>query len=278
MIDVTAIRRTALGSGRPIVFLHGWTMDHRDEALDFEPVFAGRAGWRRIYPDLPGMGQSPRQPDIADMDGMLEATLAVIEAEVGDQRFVVAGTSAGAYLARGVVRRLGGRIDGLLLRAPLVVANDRDRDVDPFGGPLLAVAGEAPSDADRAELGEIIVERGSYIEALKRKQRERVAPAQALADGAFLEPIRSDPARYSFSFDVDDLSAPFPAPALILTGRQDSSVGFRDAWRLLPAYPRASYLALDRAEHGMPIDQQPLFRALVCDWLDRVEEYAACHP
>jgi hypothetical protein len=27
---------------------------------------------------------------------------------------------------------------------------------------------------------------------------------------------------------------------------------------------------LDRAEHGLPIDQQAVFAALVRDWLDRV--------
>ncbi len=36
------------GAGRPIVFLHGWTLDHRLELVDYEPIFQARAGWRRL--------------------------------------------------------------------------------------------------------------------------------------------------------------------------------------------------------------------------------------
>jgi pimeloyl-ACP methyl ester carboxylesterase len=58
----------------------------------------------------------------------------------------------------------------------------------------------------------------------------------------------------------------------MLTGRQDSSVGYRDAWTILENYPRATFVVLDRAGHGLYIEQEGLFNALVNDWLDRVEE------
>ena len=53
------------GDGRPILFLHGWTMNRRLEIADYEPIFAARHGWRRIYPDLPGMGQSVAKAGLA---------------------------------------------------------------------------------------------------------------------------------------------------------------------------------------------------------------------
>lgn len=53
--DVTFHYRE-FGTGRPLLLLHGLPLDHRHMARDFEPLFASRAGWRRIYPDLPGMG------------------------------------------------------------------------------------------------------------------------------------------------------------------------------------------------------------------------------
>ena len=67
----------------------------------------------------------------------------------------------------------------------------------------------------------------------------------------------------------------FDGPSLIVTGRLDDSVGFRDAWRLVPKLTRATFVVLDRAEHGLPIDQQTLFEALVVDWLDRLSEAAS---
>ena len=63
----------------------------------------------------------------------------------------------------------------------------------------------------------------------------------------------------------------YRAPVLIVTGRQDSSTGFRDAWRLLDHYPHATFAVLDRAGHNGHIEQPAIFGALILEWLDRVE-------
>jgi pimeloyl-ACP methyl ester carboxylesterase len=47
------------GSGTPVLGLHGVDVDHREMAGSLEPLFADRPGYRRIYPDLPGMGRTP---------------------------------------------------------------------------------------------------------------------------------------------------------------------------------------------------------------------------
>jgi hypothetical protein len=36
----------------------------------------------------------------------------------------------------------------------------------------------------------------------------------------------------------------------------------------------SSFVLLDRAGHALSVEQKMLFRALVSEWLDRVEEYA----
>ena len=256
------------GSGRNIVFIHGWTMDHRDEVRTYEPIFAGTSGWCRHYLDLPGMGHTPASPDIRDMDGMLAAVLDAIEVLVGDDCFLLAGTSAGAYLARGVLTRLGERVDGLLLRAPLIIPQDACRDVDPVA-PVLVNPSVMPA-ANRPTLNDVLVQTPSYVQALLGKTRDAVGPAAAMADEAFLSPIRLDGSRYSFSFDPDAAEVLFSGSSLIVTGRHDASVGYRDAWRLVSKLPRSTYVVLDRAEHGLPVDQQDLFAALVRDWLARV--------
>ena len=50
------------GTGRPVLCLHGFGMDRTVMAAALEPVLAGRPGWRRIYPDLPGHGETPAGP------------------------------------------------------------------------------------------------------------------------------------------------------------------------------------------------------------------------
>ena len=59
---------------------------------------------------------------------------------------------------------------------------------------------------------------------------------------------------------------------MILVGRQDAAVGYRDAWEVLEDYPRGTFAVLDRAGHNLQIEQETLFNALVNEWLDRVEE------
>ena len=115
------------GSGAPLVLIHGWTVDHRFEAGDYEPILSSRRGWRQIYLDLPGHGRTPAASWITSMDDMLEVVLGFIDAVLPDQRFVISGTSAGAYLAQGVVAQRAGDVDGLLLRVPLVEPDDAAR-------------------------------------------------------------------------------------------------------------------------------------------------------
>jgi pimeloyl-ACP methyl ester carboxylesterase len=47
------------GSGTTVLALHGAGVDHREIMGALEPLFAERPGYRRVYPDLPGMGRTP---------------------------------------------------------------------------------------------------------------------------------------------------------------------------------------------------------------------------
>jgi len=46
--------------------------DHRWMAAELEPISRSRAGWQRIYLDLPGRGQTPAQPWIVHQDQVLD--------------------------------------------------------------------------------------------------------------------------------------------------------------------------------------------------------------
>ena len=249
VLDTATIDWEEHGQGRPIVFLHGWTMNRRLEIADYEPVFARRGGWRRIYPDLPGMGQSEART-IHSQDDMLVALLAFIEQVLPGERFALAGTSLGAYLARGIAARLRPRIDGLMLRVPCVVPDTAKRTL--------------PSDA----LGQM----PGYVEAMQPKMRDLVEPAIA-ACAPFVPEMRLDPKRYAFSFDLADAEKSFSKPVLIVAGRQDTTVGYRDAWDILESYPRATFAVLDRADHVWPVESPNLLAALVDDWLTRIAKF-----
>ena len=122
------------------------------------------------------------------------------------------------------------------------------------------------------------IRKGNYSVVQSQKVADFVhtnnTAAGEAGDQAFQAKIREHDENYAFSFDVDARPKPCPAPTLIVTGRQDSITGFRDAWEILENYPRATFAVLDRAGHGLYIEQEELVHALFNEWLDRVEEYA----
>jgi pimeloyl-ACP methyl ester carboxylesterase len=256
-----------IGTGRPLLLLHGMPLDHRHIARDFEPIFAKRSGWRRLYPDLPGMGKTQAPDSLANQDQILALLGNFMGTVAPGERFVVAGTSYGAYLARGLIYQRGSDIDGLFLNVPGFVTDSR-----PLPKPLVVhqdpafLAALRPDEQDM--LGFIVVQ----SLALLQEDREVFRPAGKIADKAFLQRLKQN---YAFSFDVDTLPVPFPAPALFLTGRHDNWCGYHDTYTLLDNYPRATFAVLDRAGHMLALEQKSLFRALVTEWLDRVEEYVS---
>ena len=269
VLDRATIDYEVHGEGRPILFLHGWTMNRRLEIADYEPIFAARKGWRRLYLDLPGMGLSVAH-DISCQDDMLAALLAFIDKVLPGESFVLAGTSLGGYLARGIAVRRREQVRGLLLRVPCVVPDTGKRTL-PKAEPLVRNEAllAALDPAERTALGDVLVQAPAYLAAMRAKVRDFVAPAIA-ACAPFVPEMRLDPRRYAFSFDLAAVERSFARPVLVIAGRQDTTVGYRDAWQILESYPRATFAVLDRADHVWPVESPNLLAALVDDWLGRI--------
>lgn len=269
------IRYEVHGEGLPVLLLHGWTMDRRLEIADYEPIFAhrnseGRNGYRRIYPDLPGMGQSEAKAGLRNQDDVLEALLGFIDQVIGRDRFILAGTSLGGYLARAIAVKRRTQVAGLLLRVPAVIPDTAKRTLPLFEPVVRDDALMARLAADeRTALGDVLVQTPGYLESLRPKVHELVLPAIA-ATQPIAHEIRADPARYGVSFDLAGAEKGFDAPTLIIAGRQDTTVGYRDAMGLLESYPRATLAVLDSADHKWPVVRLTLLEALVENWLARI--------
>jgi pimeloyl-ACP methyl ester carboxylesterase len=254
-LEKTTIFYDSFGQGRPILMLHGRPSDHRHMVTDFEPLFEDRPGWLRLYPDMPGMGKTPGEEWITGEDSMLQVLLDFIEAMIPGQRFAVAGTSYGGYMAQGLVYHRAAMIDGLFLMTPGIIRAEED-DV--------LFSGLEPDEAEFFS-GFAVVQSRELLHSL----RTDIFPAMEIADHEFLKRIS---ASEGYSFDIENLPKPFEKPTLILLGRQDSITGYADAWKILDNYPRASFVVLDRAGHGLGHEQKELSETLANEWLDRVSE------
>ena len=253
------------GRGTPVLGLHGGGVDHREIKGALEPLFAGRSGYRRLYPDLPGMGRTPAPEWVDSTDAVVEVLLGLIDAVVGEGPFLAVGHSSGAYLARGIANRRPHQVAGLALICPLI----GEGDTKPPEQVVLHAAEDL--DVDAALEPELAAEYRDYLvmhtpETLARFQ-ELVAPGVALADQAAMERMA---ARWQLRAPPEQGPA-FANPTLIVAGRQDATVGYAGAWRLLDHYPRATFAVLDRAGHALAHEQVDLLTALLAELLDRVE-------
>ena len=98
------------GSGPAILFVHGFPLDrtiwqHQVDAL---------TGFRRIAPDLRGMGQSDA-PDLGYSMSTYAEDLAALLDALGEGQVVLCGLSLGGYIAFEFVRRWRERVRGLIL-------------------------------------------------------------------------------------------------------------------------------------------------------------------
>jgi pimeloyl-ACP methyl ester carboxylesterase len=247
------------GEGSPVLVLHGGGVDHREVMACLDPVLDGSTRYRRIYLDLPGTGRTPAPETISSADDVLEVLLAFIDGVIGALPLLVVGHSAGGYFAQAIADRRPEQVAGLALLCPLLagIHDVPEHDVVVSSGSI-----------GSAEFRDYFTVQTA--ETLDRYERY-VEPAVGLADQSALARIGE---RWELTTPRPE-QAPYRCPTLLVTGRQDSTVGYARAWELLGQYPRATFAVLDRAGHALPHEQPELLRALVTEWLDRVREHGS---
>ncbi len=271
-LENITVHYETFGQGKPIILLHGWPADHRQAVDAFETVFAQRTGWKRIYPDLPGMGQTRGADWIRGSDQMLEVMTQFIDQVIPNQRFAIAGVSYGGYLARGLVHRRAPLIDGMLLVVPLIMPDNAKR----IRPEHMVVAKDEDFTAELAHIDPNIAQELLEVVVAQNRQlldnqwvKTYIAEAANLVDEKFLAQVGEN---YALSFDLDAPAEPCTAPMLFLLGGQDT-MGYPRSLSFIENYPRASFVILDRAGHALWMEQASLYKALVNEWLDRVEEW-----
>jgi len=113
--------------------------------------------------------------------------------------------------------------------------------------------------------GRMVEQSRRAVELIRRDDM----PSIRAADQTFLRRYEVEPQQPEL---LAAPAAPFPGASLILTGRQDATVGFTAAYNLLDEFPRATFATLDLAGHWLGRVERPEpFHALVRDWFDRMQ-------
>ena len=252
-----------IGSGTPLILLHGFGVDHRI-LLPLEPALEHAGGWRRIYIDLPGATGSPDDL-VSSTQEIAAAAMAEVRSRVGAEPFAILGNSFGAMIARYIAHELRSQVLGLATLAGVFVPQHDDRTVparvvlhqDPR---VVSILGDALDDYREMA----VVESPHSAQAFL----EYVLPGVRGAHQSALERVAESYALTQHPEDVHP--TPFLQPSLHVTGRQDHVVGYRDAWSRIEHYPRATFVTLDGAGHNAHLEQPEVCAVLVNDWLARI--------
>ena len=254
------------GSGKPILCLHGFTEDHNSMKGCLEPFFKNLSGYRRIYLDMPGMGKTVAKDWVKNADTMLEVLKKFVDEVICDKSFLLVGTSYGGYRALGMAMAMNMKIDGMFLFGPCTVTDYEKRKLPNNFERFVEKGLEESIDKEEFEdfknfLGESVV---ATKETWNRYKNE-ILPAYKIADTNFCKKYREN--GYSFSFESKLNNLQFNNPVTVITGRQDSSIGYEDSWDILKHLPKFTFVALDGVGHMMQIETPMVLNVHLHDWI-----------
>jgi pimeloyl-ACP methyl ester carboxylesterase len=218
--EAPALRGEAAGEGPPVVLCHGITATrryvlHGSRALE-------RAGHTVVSYDARGHGESDPAPsgDGYGYERLVDDLEAVVAAEVGEGRFVLAGHSMGSHTAGAYALRRPERLAGLVAIGPVYAGEVPERALGYWDG--LAAALEAGGvDGFVEYVGREQGIEPAWRETVMRFTRERMLLHRHL--DALAVALREVPRSRPFG-GLDELGA-IEVPALVVASHDGADPG-----------------------------------------------------
>lgn len=243
------------GSGPAVLFIHGYPLDR----TLWQHQVAHLEGYRRIAPDLRGMGRSDA-PDLGysmatyadDLAGLLEA--------LGEESVVLCGLSMGGYIAFEFLRRHPDRVRGLVLMDTKAEADSPD--------------GRKARDAQLAMVRESGV--ASLADQMIPKLVAPAAPGAVVAQLRAMilaTPVAGVAGALGAMRDRPDSRVLLPElgriPVLVVSGAADALIPASAAEALAEAIPGAELEIIPGAGHLPPLEQPEATTAALQRFLER---------
>ncbi len=258
-----AVRGLALaldvqGDGKAILFVHGFPLDR----TVWRQVIATLTGWKRVAPDLRGMGLSdaPGSYSMAEYADDLAALLDALHVE----QAVVCGLSMGGYVAFEMMRRHRARVRALVL------VNTR---------------AEAETEEGKQKRNEMIalVEREGPAALADRLVPQLLAPWSVTTQPQVVEHLKAmiagnPPAGIIGAIqamrdrpDSTPLLPRIAVPTLVIAGREDRLIPTTASRALADAIPGAQLTLIPEAGHLAPLEQPVPTSRVIGEFLDSLD-------
>lgn len=255
----------AQGAGDPLVFLHGFPLDHtmwREQMTEF----SSRACV--IAPDLCGFGKS------SPIDGMTIESMADEVAATLDRLLdklgvrgpiVLCGLSMGGYVAFQFWRKYRDRLRALVLCDTRAVA-DTPEAAQARREQIALVRAEGMQPIVDSMAGKLFAPQTVEKQPdLVARERETMLSANSIGVIAALEALATRP-------DVTSYLPEIACPTLVVVGEHDAISPPAEMRTLAAAIPNAEFVELPDCGHMSPLENPRAFNAALDGFLNRVRK------
>jgi pimeloyl-ACP methyl ester carboxylesterase len=244
------------GDGPPILFVHGFPLDHGMWKAQIEALH----GWRIIAPDLRGFGASESSPATTTM-GRFAADLHETLDQLGVREPVVfVGLSMGGYVAWPFMKQRPERTRALVLADTRVIADD------------------AKTAAGRREMAENVLDRG--VEVVEASMLEKlfsasthgnnpaaIEAARAMIRAAKPQGVAGALLGMAERPDVSDRLASLSVPTLVVVGEDDGISSPTEMEGFSRAIRGATFVRIPNAGHMSPMENPKAFNEALTRFL-----------
>jgi 3-oxoadipate enol-lactonase len=255
-VDGAELAVEVRGEGGAVLFVHGFPCDR----TMWRHQLAGLSRWKRIAPDLRGVGESSPGAGAYSIGRYADDLVAVLDA-VGVSQAVVCGLSMGGYVLFELLRRCPERVRAAVLC-----------DTRPQ-------ADSAAAQRNRDELAALAVENGPDAVA-ERLLPGLLAPATLADQPEVMTQCRDMARRYSLTGMVGALRAmreradstpllgTIRVPTLVVVGAEDRASPPPVAQAMAQAIPGARCVVIPGAGHVAPLEQPLATSRVLAEFLD----------
>lgn len=250
-----------IGKGIPIIFLHGFGVDHRIWSENIETIGDALTGFRRIYVDLEGMGKSNVGMISRNADEMVHRLTGFIKAMVADEPFILCGNSYGGYLSLGLLEYFEHQILKLFLLCPVVIAQSSNRILPEKVVQIdEKINAENPeSEAGFRAFATVVTDKtyalfqNSVFTAVTQEQEKYLENFQKTG--------------YTLANEKEILAKTFNIQTVFCLGKQDNVVGYKQQQLFAKQFTPVEVIISDIAGHNLMIDEHEQFQTIFKDFL-----------
>jgi pimeloyl-ACP methyl ester carboxylesterase len=248
------------GDGPALLLVHGFPLDRSLWAHQVATL----AGWRRIAPDLRGLGATVAPDDDYSIAAYADDLIGLLD-RLRVSRAVVAGLSMGGYVAFEMVRRYRDRVAGLILC-------DTRADADGPEGrasrdAMIALAQEQGVGVVAERLLPRLLGRTTQLTQphVVEQVREMMTRAPVAGVVGALQAMKERP-------DSTPLLPSIGVPTLVVVGQEDEMTPPAIAKVMTGAIPSAAMTVIAGAGHLSPLESPTAVSRVMAEFLEHVRD------